>query len=1552
MKTKIITIALLLSLFCFGFVHFSQTEDPFITALKNTVSSFYKTKPFEKVYLHIDKSLYKPGEDIWFKAFVTDGATNLPSKQSDVVYIELINPRGNVDKSLTLQVIQGVCFGSFTIDESYAGGLYKIKAYTTWMKNFGVDYYFEKEIQIQKVVYPRLLAKIDFKRESFSPGDTVKAELKVETLGNVPFSFKAVKVDISLAGEKVKTLDVQTDNKGKVMLHYVLPENLKSSDGLINAKILHEGSTEAVSRSIPIVLNKINIDFLPEGGYPVANIPAHVAFKAVNEFGKPAEVEGYVTDNSNNRILEFSSFHQGMGAFEMVPVPGKRYFAVITKPQIKEKFELPEVMPRGYTLRVISTGKNRYKAIYHAPQGERIHFAIQSANGVYFTHSGTAEGNLNEIEFPADKFPTGTAMATLFDRQGNPRCERLMFFNFNKHLNISLKFDKDKYNPREKIKLNIRTTDKDSIPVAANLSLAVVNDQLMTMADDKQHNILSWMLLGSEIKGKVEKPEFYFNPEEPRAEKALNYLLLTQGWRRYYWNEILKMNYNVLYPAERIGSITGTVRDKRTGEPIKAEVIVIELENHKRILKVNSTNQGRFRFENADASSHIQVLARSNEINISDIYIEIDHLNELAGTSFGSDRINRESTMPDIVKARTGEVSRKKEVTSFIAEPVEVGRGEDIILSEDIQRLDEIVVVGYGTQRKSDVTGAVTKVTANNIQTLPGMVDQALQGRVPGVNVINDKGQPGLSPQVTIRGTSSLAFNNPLYVIDGVIYDPSLSGNKSILHNIPVSSIESISVLKDASATSIYGYRAVNGVILISTSANNGYYKKVKRSFKPRYSGLLISPRRLSATKEFYYPVYKENEIPKERTDFRSTIYWNPSINTNNAGSAEVEFYASDEITTFRAVAEGIGSSGDVGRTEKKFYSQLPFSMAVKFPAYVSFGDTVVMPLILKNNTSKTLKGKLQYIVPENLNPLIVLPDSVEIAPYTDRNLSIPFFVRKMAGKVKLAVNFDGGANKDAFTQEIDIQPKGFPTYFSVSAKEKEKSFSFEISKAIPGSLNVQFTAYPDIISDLLSGIESILREPYGCFEQTSSCTYPNIMVLQFLKTRGLDTSFIAAHALKLIKTGYTRLKGFETSQNGFEWFGHAPGHLSLTAYGLMEFTDMKAVYDDVDEAMMDRTLKWILKHRDGKGNFKGDNFQKYSFGGASDQVTNAYVVYALSEAGIDNIDAEYNLAVNEALKSGDPYRLALMANAAFNYRRTNDGNKLIELLKSKVNNNSWDKLSIEPSFTRSYGKSLQVETASLFTMALLKSAGYDWNILEKTINFILSSRSYGSFGSTQATILALKALTTYSRESAQVNSDGEITILVNGNNAASRSFRKGDKGKITLSGLEKYLHDGTNKVMIRFSSTESTMPYAFDASWNSATPASHPECKLLLTTSLSTRNTKVGETVRLNAKVQNISNDGLPMTMAIVGIPSGLSLQPWQLKEIQEKGKVDFYEVNKNFLVLYYREMAPGEVKEIKLDLRSEIAGTYQAPASCTYLYYTSEIKYWVDGEVVKISR
>jgi alpha-2-macroglobulin-like protein len=1546
---KYLSILSLLLLFCslVGFTFLRYQEDPFITRLKADVGSYFKNKPWEKAYLHIDKPFYKPGEDIWFKVYLTDGTNFKPSPVSDIIYVELVNPKGSVEKQLTLRTIQGICFGTFAIDESAPGGIYKIKAYTNWMKNFGGDYIFEKDIQVQKIVYPRLLAKLDFKKENYAPGDSVIAEIKMETLENEPLSFRSIAIDVLLGGVINQSLAATTDKSGKAFVSFILPADLKTNDGLLNAKVEHEGNMEAISRAIPIVLNNISLQFFPEGGYMIADVPATVAFKALNEFGKPADIEGYITDENDNRIAGFSSFHQGMGSFTFTPAKSKRYIAYITKPSIKTKFELPEVAPNGYAIHLENTGKEQFALKYYTPSAEKVHIVIQSGNAVQFSKTVDANKGENQLAFSSAKFPAGMGFLTLFDEEGMPCCERLVFFNYHRSMTISLRFDKEKYAPREKVKLRIHTYDGDSIPVAANLSLAVINDQMHTFADDKQHNILSWLLLGAEVKGKVEEPRFYFDPEEPKAEKALDYLLLTQGWRRYKWYQVTGFNYDVAYMPEKIGIISGRVMNTQTQAPVKAEVTAIELNNKRRVLKVVTADDGQFTFEGVDPTSSIQILANSKETDALHLKIEIGQGNAgLQGKT--TDNMNMVRTLlPELIRVKPAEKPVDK--GNPVIDNIEPGpETNGVNLTPDAKKLEEVVVVGYGTMRKSDLTGSVVSVSNYDINKINASVAQALQGRASGVEVVSGSVSPGASSQIRIRGTHSISNDNfPLVVIDGVVYDPAISGSSAPLQNIPVDQISGIEVLKDASSSAIYGNRAVNGVIVITTTNDWGAFKTIKRNYKPRYTGAFIAPRSISVTKEFYYPVYEDQEIPEVREDFRSTVYWNPNINTNQAGEAEVEFYNSDEITSFRAIAEGISRNGYLGHAEKKYFAQLPFSMAVKFPAYLMFNDTVNMPLIIKNNSSKVIRGKFDFGIPSCLKPIITLPDSISIQPNDVFTLYIPLEVQNVEGSETLTIAFNGGKYKDAFTQEINVQSKGFPTKLSFAGREKERRFSFHINKPVKGSVKGRLTVYPDLLSDMMAGVESILHEPYGCFEQTSSSTYPNILALSFMKETGMVNPEIEKKAMTYIHMGYKRLIGFETSEHGFEWFGHAPGQLGLTAYGLMEFTDMKAVYNHVDENMIQRTIQWILKKRDGRGGFKENGYQ---FSHAGYEVSNAYVLYALSEVGINECEPEYKQAIEEALLSNDPYRLGLMANTAYNLNQAETGNKLLERITMQLNKTWWNDIRIDHSITSSWGKSLNVETASLYVLALLKAPQKDWNLIDKTMNYIIASRSYGGFGSTQATIMALKALKEIAKVSNKISENGTIAIDINGTTAATFDYEKGDKGKLVLGALERCFKEGENNVIVKYTKTGAPLPFSFDAQWNALTPQSDTACKVDIETSVAKQHVKMAETVRLSVTLQNKTATGLPMTLAIIGIPSGLSVQPWQLKEYQEKGMFDFYEISKNYLVLYYRHMKPSEAKALVFDLKTEIPGSYQAPASTAYLYYTNELKDWEGGEEVRI--
>jgi hypothetical protein len=328
-------------------------------------------------------------------------------------------------------------------------------------------------------------------------------------------------------------------------------------------------------------------------------------------------------------------------------------------------------------------------------------------------------------------------------------------------------------------------------------------------------------------------------------------------------------------------------------------------------------------------------------------------------------------------------------------------------------------------------------------------------------------------------------------------------------------------------------------------------------------------------------------------------------------------------------------------------------------------------------------------------------------------------------------------------------------------------------------------------------------------------------------------------------------------------------------------------------------------------------------------------------------VEAAYRLAK----KSNDPYMLALMANALFNMKDTKRAEELVSMLVNlQQEAGSWT--GKKHSITRSTGQSLQIETTSLVAMALMKSQNPNMASLVSAVKSLVDSRSgYGMFGSTQSTILALKALTQYAVFSKKTDEAGMVEILVNGAVVGSKKYEKGEKENIVIEGMGKYISEGKQKVEVRFAGCKNALPYAMNVSYSTTLPESSKQCVVSLKTKLNAKSVKVGETLRLTSTLKNTTNEGQPMTMAIIGIPAGFSAQPWQLKELQEKGVIDFYEVIGSNIACYYRDLAPGEEKQINLDLKAELPGEYDAPASSAYLYYTNEHKVWAGLDRVFIN-
>jgi len=505
------------------------------------------------------------------------------------------------------------------------------------------------------------------------------------------------------------------------------------------------------------------------------------------------------------------------------------------------------------------------------------------------------------------------------------------------------------------------------------------------------------------------------------------------------------------------------------------------------------------------------------------------------------------------------------------------------------------------------------------------------------------------------------------------------------------------------------------------------------------------------------------------------------------------------------------------------------------------------------------------------------------------------------------------------------------------------------ITDVLPGTMTGKLTMYPSPLATMVEGTEAMIAEPGGCFEQASSTNYPNIMILGYLEQHKAAKPEIVERANKALDHGYKLLTGYETKSRGYEWFGGDPGHEALTAYGLMEFRDMAKVYGDVDRGMVDRTRSWLLARRDGNGGFKRNQRSLDSFGSASPEVTDAYITYALAEAGEKDLAPEIDHQREQAASTKDPYVLALATKALVDVRPKDDATRVAVNRLVEMQGKDGSFAGADHSITHSGGSALTIETTALAAMALM-AAGNRMPEVRKAIEWIDAHRGgAGNFGSTQSTVLSLKAMAMYAEASRQTEAAGVVTIRVNGQEAGRVAYEKGHQGAIELP-LGEHLRTGNNVIEITLDSAQ-PLPYSALITWGSKVPATSREAKVHLATGLARNSAKLGEGVRMNVTVTNTTNDGLPMALARVGLPGGMTFQTWQLQELRDKKLIDYYETRQREVILYFRSLAPHATKEVPLELLASVPGTFTAPASRAYLYYTDEHKHWVEPTTITIS-
>jgi uncharacterized protein YfaS (alpha-2-macroglobulin family) len=695
----------------------------------------------------------------------------------------------------------------------------------------------------------------------------------------------------------------------------------------------------------------------------------------------------------------------------------------------------------------------------------------------------------------------------------------------------------------------------------------------------------------------------------------------------------------------------------------------------------------------------------------------------------------------------------------------------------------------------------------------------------------------------------------------------------------------------------------------------------------------------------------RPNRKANDRVDFTETLYWHKGIRTSaRDGKASFKFGLSDSVTSFKITGDAFGRNGALGTTDTIISSVEPFYIEPKMPLEASVGDVIELPVALVNASPNHIDSATLLVKATGLS--IIQAESSAIRA-GQRGRSKVRIVANKPGVYPIVFSAAAGPYADRVTRLLTVKANGFPVSFNqgglLSAGQRFHT-EIEIPKGIEfGSLKTIAKVYPSPLANMEEALSALLRQPNGCFEQTSSTNYPLVMAQQYFTSHEGVAPEKIAKAKALLKKGYKKLIGFESKDSGYEWFGANPAHEALTAYGLMEFVDMAKVMQ-IDDAMIERTRAWLLERRDGEGGFKRNEKSLDSFGSAPRPTTNAYIVWSVLESGEQPaiLTKEIDAIRLQALKTDDSYVIALAANIM---HFAGDSKTAKELSLKLVT--ATDKLGAvqgaKTSITRSGGDSLTIETTSLAILAWLKNDQQWAAQVEVSMKWLFERSQSGRFGSTQSTILALKAINTYDAARAKPKKAGSVRLLVNGQPFGHPvSFDQNSKGAMELPDFAAKLAPGKHTLELEMKDGVK-MPFAIEITYNTTLPVNSSESELEIETRLSSNNIAEGEPLEMQVNIK-VADNIAPTPIAIIGIPAGLEVAHEQLKELVASDRISSYEVYGRELVLYWRALAANRTQSIPIRLIASVPGQYVGPASRTYLYYTDQYKHWVSGERVTV--
>ena len=1549
-----------------------------------TASQPIRVERRNKILLTTDKPLYQPGQTVHVRALALDGPTRAAAAGQPIT-LEVEDAKGNkVFKRRGRTDGFGISSADFELADEVNFGPYHVRAL---LGDGDAVYTQEKTVTVDRYVLPKFKVAVELSKDAgrqqqsyYSPGETVEGKVTAHYLFGKPLANAAVTVvlkSFDVEAAEVGRVTGRTDAEGRFTFSSKLPDFLAgrsteqgSAPVSVGVEVKDSAEhTETKSRDILVSNTPIMILAVPESGQLLPGLDNRVFVLTSYPDATPAQttVSGSIlsspvrTDESGVAVIPVRAEGGTLSAnLKAVDSQGRVAEATV---KLEARAQAQSLMLRtgravykvGDTLRLETISTRERGAVY---------LDVVKDGQTILTRAVETEGGRGrlDVDLTPEMFGAVEVRAYQFTSDADPVSDRkLVYIDPADDLRVEVSAGREGYRPGEDARIDFRATDAAGSPVSAALGVEIVDEAVFALSDKQPGFEKVFLNLQKELlTPRYEVHQFSFEQvvlddfngdvaaRAGRRERAAEVLLAAAG-------SVSGGDVRAAFGREAYDAKRGQYQElytRRVAE--RAQELVAPLTKYYEDHPPSKEGFGR------DLQSFVSTDA-GRRVSLADPW---DNQLTAEGAFGGNDyaTFTLRSSGPD---GRAG-------TPDDISIPIQARR------QRPLEKVRTLAFKGIAAVEEGVVGGGFVRIE--------GAVKDERGRPVGGAKVLALRVTDGKAVWVYTDAEGRFAVNDLPPGRYRVTFE-------SDAHHTTTYKTPALAAGARGRVEATLTTRGPTGVLL---SLYGGYFGGAVTETVEVTAGAGGGGRDLRMIKELPLNGRRERQMmmdaplakaargaappaddeadrvagaksekgdsggagPRVRSFFPETLYTNPALITDGEGRASVNVPLADSITTWRVTSLASTVRGALGSATAPLRVFQDFFIDLDLPVSVTEGDEVSVPVAVYNYLPSTQRVSLElredswFRLQDGDTPV----KQVEVGA---GEVTVAYFRLKAAqiGDQQLQVTgrLAGQTSQagDAVARNLTVLPNG-EEHLVVVNERLEGSAAKEVSipeGAIPGASKIFVKFYPGALSQMVEGVDSILQMPGGCFEQTSSSTYPDVLVLDYLKASKKLTPEIQAKAEGYVSLGYQRLVTFEVKGGGFSWFGEAPANKILTAYGLMEFSDMSRVHE-VDPRLIERTQAWLASQQQPDGSFKVD--ASFINEGATNRYNTdvvritAYIGWALAATGYkgEAVERAKQFVASHTTGREDAYTLAVIANfAADSGADRSWTDAAVGALASKASEGPktafWKQEGETPTSARE--ESADLETTALAVQALLKS-GQRGGLAKKGLDYLTEKKdAFGNWQTTQATILSLKAFLLSFTKGASADTEGTINVSADGRPAGSLQITKENNDLLHLVDLKAYTHAGAHKITLSFSGRGSMqyqivgryyVPWAREGEKGRRGP---------LSIDLAYDRTRLAqdETVTARVRVQNNTAAKAKMVMIDLGIPPGFEASGEDFAELVDMtrgnagGKVEKYTITAKQVILYLDGLSPRQAAEFTFRLRAKYPVRAQTFPARVYEYY-----------------